>query len=778
MTFQRHRSLILLLLVGLSLLPFANGSTGGKANTVSNGLSATELYDRFIVKYRTGSAEQRNAQALQRSLSDAAARATPLVAAQFPRIATPLKLRHHRRLAVGADVVLASRKLNRAESTTLMQAIAMDPDVAYVEADALRKPFSSPNDPLYPNQWHLYETKGGINVPLAWDIATGTGVVIAVVDTGITPHSDLNANVLPGHDFISDAAMARDGNARDSNPLDQGDWTVKDECDYWTGASDAKDSTWHGTHVAGTIAAVANNSKGVAGVAYGAKIVPVRAFGKCGGNVSDIADAIVWASGGTVAGVPNNSNPAEVINLSFGKERTTCSPTEQNAIDAAIANGAIVVAAAGENGMASPGNCAHVIVVAGNARHGVADAESGGPRIDFVAPGVYANYYTNIYSDIYSASNAGTTVPAGETYAYKLRGSSMSAAQVSGVAALVQSVARVPLTQRQMERLLKSTASISSCFLDCGAGRIDAYAAVRNANTPQRAIFSVYKIQKITSPQDRTGVTVVSGHNAFQNKLFYGFSALPHTGSNNAWEFELADYDDDDVPDLYGISKMAASGKTEIHILGGRSDYQGFFLQKKLPLANTGTDSAWNYLVGDYNRDGIQDIYALKKVGGGSKKTEVHILNGADNFSTFLLHKALPLGMTGRDSTWVFDLGDYNADGIADLYAIYKTAASGKTEVHVLNGANAFSTFLLHVKTALGPTGNDNAWIFQTADYNGDNRADLYVFKRNGADGRSSEAHILNAAGNFQKFLLHKVMDYDGYAPGTDFYYNIELAEY
>ncbi|HSS07170.1 MAG TPA: S8 family serine peptidase, partial [Rhodanobacteraceae bacterium] len=147
----------------------------------------------------------------------------------------------------------------------------------------------TPNDTNFSSQWDLTDPTGGVNQTAAWDIATGTGIRVAVIDTGITPHSDLTGQTVGGYDFISDSAAARDGNARDSNPNDEGDWYGANECGAGIPASN---SSWHGTHVTGTIAALTNNARGVASMAYGAKVVPVRVLGKCGGSVSDIVDAI------------------------------------------------------------------------------------------------------------------------------------------------------------------------------------------------------------------------------------------------------------------------------------------------------------------------------------------------------------------------------------------------------------------------------------------------------------------------------------------------------
>ena len=326
-----------------------------------SGLQAEEPggYDRFIVKYRDGSTESTNATQLQRSLSTAASTGVA------KRGGRALGLQKLRRLAAsGADVVRADRKLDRVEAESLMRQLAADPNVDYVEVDQRMYAVLTPNDTRFSEQWGFGTTAAGINVRPAWDKSTGAGVVVAVIDTGITNHADLNANLQPGYDFISDTFGSRDGDLRDADPRDEGDWNpVAGEC---YAGSPVQDSSWHGTHVAGTVAEVTNNAKGMAGGAFDAKVVPARVLGRCGGYTSDISDAVIWASGGTVAGVPANANPAEVINLSLGGSGA-CSAVEQNAFNIAIANGSTVVVAAGNDAGNvsgySPGNCAGVITV-------------------------------------------------------------------------------------------------------------------------------------------------------------------------------------------------------------------------------------------------------------------------------------------------------------------------------------------------------------------------------------------------------------------------------
>ena len=462
---------------------FALGAVAGSASAgdVSTaGLRDGETYDRFIVKYRDGSTARTSSATLQRSLVGAVSRA-----ALGPANGKPVSAAKLRRLGIGADLVKTSRKLDRVEAESLLRQLATDPDVEFVEVDARRYARLVPNDTYYNQyQWHFKDPVGGINLPTAWDSATGAGVVVAVLDTGITAHSDLDANILPGYDFISDTFVSRDGDLRDADPRDEGDWNpVAGEC---YAGSPVQDSSWHGTHVAGTVAEVTNNAKGMAGGAFDAKVVPARVLGRCGGYTSDISDAVIWASGGTVAGVPANANPAEVINLSLGGSGA-CSAVEQNAFNIAIANGSTVVVAAGNDAGNvsgySPGNCAGVITVgATRITGGIASYSNYGTRVDISAPGGGGSVDGNPGGYVWSTGNAGTTVPTTETY-FGMGGTSMSAPHVAAVVALMQSVAETPLTPAQVLATLKSTARpfpvAPPANRPIGAGIVNAAAAVQ-----------------------------------------------------------------------------------------------------------------------------------------------------------------------------------------------------------------------------------------------------------------------------------------------------------
>lgn len=384
-----------------------------------------------------------------------------------------------RTMATGANVMRLDRRLARNELTDFIQTLAADPQVEYVEEDRIMKALLTPTDTRYAEQWHYYESTGGMNLPATWDITNGSGVTVAVIDTGYRPHADLAANIVGGYDFISDSFVGNDGNGRDSSPLDPGDWNTAGQCGTGTGASN---SSWHGTHVAGTIAAVTNNGNGVAGVAYGARVVPIRVLGRCGGYTSDIADAIIWASGGTVSGAPTNPNPARVINMSLGGDGA-CDNTTQNAINTARSRGTTIVVAAGNSNVnasgASPANCSGVISVASvNRSGGKAYYSNFGSVVDVAAPG--GDVRSSAANGVLSTLNSGTTTPGNDSYAF-YQGTSMASPHVAGVVALMLS-RNSALTPDDVEsRLKSSTRAFPTTCSQCGTGIVNALAAVNAA---------------------------------------------------------------------------------------------------------------------------------------------------------------------------------------------------------------------------------------------------------------------------------------------------------
>jgi serine protease len=387
-----------------------------------------------------------------------------------------------------AQVVLASG----ITSDELAQRLAEQSDVEYAVPDERRRIIGAPNDPLYApgvpgngpaaGQWYLRAPTGDVqsslNIEAAWAVTAGSpDVVVAVVDTGVRyEHPDLlevavGGSLLAGYDMTSDPAVANDGDGRDADASDPGDWVTQAELTQpgsplFRCTSSPERSSWHGTQVSGLIAASTHNGIGMASVAPGVHVLPVRVLGKCGGYDSDIIAGMRWAAGLSVPGVPANPHPARVVNLSLGGGGV-CSPPYQQAVDEITAAGTVIVAAAGNSaghGVATPANCRGVIAVVGLRHVGTKVGFSSlGSEAAISAPG---GNCVNTASDspclypILTTTDSGTTTPSRSTYTDSFDisvGTSFSSPLVAGVAALALSRQRT-LTPSQVRQLLQATA--------------------------------------------------------------------------------------------------------------------------------------------------------------------------------------------------------------------------------------------------------------------------------------------------------------------------------
>ena len=427
-----------------------------------------------------------------------AAAGAPPSRLQIDRISmlTGQTVRFHRIFQDSYIFQLPSRQ-PQAVVEALAARIALDPEIEFAEADRRAQIHATPNDTDYNLQWHYYEAIGGVNAPNGWSKANRSNIVIGVIDTGYTNHPDLISRMIStGYDFITLTPEANDGDGRDGDAADPGDWLTAAEAaqPYWAGCS-VENSSWHGTHVAGTIGAVTNNASGVAGLNWEARILPLRVLGKCGGFFSDIIDAIEWGSGGFVAGPPANTTPARVLNMSLGGGGA-CPALLQTAINNAIGRGTVVVVSAGNgNTLAStqaPANCANVITVAAIQREGARASYSNfGTAVEIAAPGGGFNVGSAVFNGVLSTLNSGLTVPATPNYVY-YQGTSMAAPHVAGIVSLLLG-ANPAQTPAQILTLIQATArafpsgtgrdcssavSPTPPTQHCGAGIIDLGAAL------------------------------------------------------------------------------------------------------------------------------------------------------------------------------------------------------------------------------------------------------------------------------------------------------------
>ena len=432
---------------------------------------------------------------------------------------------------ISASMLATQIELGGASAAEAMRRLRADPQVEYVAPDHRRFPHATPNDPLFANQWYLKFTQvSSVNATGAWDLETGTtGAVVAVLDTGVTydhpdlGRGDLGGKLLPGYDFVSNAARANDNDGRDANPEDSGDWVNdSDRTNSVFSDCEVTGSSWHGTRVAGVIGALSNNASGVTGISWNSMILPVRVLAKCGGTDSDILAGMRWAAGLPVAGVPTNPTPARILNLSLGSS-SPCEPSYRDVINELTALKVLVVISAGNEGtvVSSPANCPGVAAVAAIRHAGSKVGFSNlGAEVTIAAPGgncVNVNGGPCLFS-LDTTSNAGTTTQGAHIFTDQINsnlGTSFSAPIVSGIAALMlsrnhnlstgQMLARLRQGAREFPGFVDDAPGILACHVPvnsddvqleqclctpatCGAGMVDAANSVAAADRPIAAV--------------------------------------------------------------------------------------------------------------------------------------------------------------------------------------------------------------------------------------------------------------------------------------------------
>lgn len=455
-------------------------------------------------------------------------------------------------------VIQTSKTLNKNEAKEFMAKVASDPDVASVEPDYINYPAAEGditfqyNDPQYSKQWNLTDPTTGVQNTGNARLRRGATVKVAVLDTGYVAHPDLVTGMANGYDFISDPLSARDGNGRDPNPKDEGDYAPYNLC---KDQANAHTSTWHGTSVAGIIGARGGNGMGIVGTADLARVQPVRVLGRCGGRTSDIADAIIWAAGGHVDGVPDNTYPAKIINMSLGTV-STCPAAYQRAIDIARSKGAIVVAAAGNgNTDASkyaPANCMGVITVGATTKTGTrASFSNYGTRVNISAPG----------EDILTLSMNSLDRPDNTKFSYDYEsGTSMAAPHVSALLAQ-QLINGSTMTTEQVYQAftLMRTNHINCDKVFCSRGIINSFNLAKKAgNLDANGKVTFLRPRKIISKGLSAG--------ASNTKIADDTGAVAPTEEN------LAGYDqipDDRIP---GAPAMEIPEDAQVYDLNGDAE--------------------------------------------------------------------------------------------------------------------------------------------------------------------------------------------------------------
>ena len=496
------------------------------------------LVNGLLVKFRDAPSHQASHEALRKTALSVQRAAVASHQARMQRAlqATGLGAAHQRPLGLDAWLLQLAQPLTASAAEAQAQLLRQQPDVEWAVPNSRERRLQVPNDPMFAasptstGQWWLHPVRGsntnalsdrlrGVpGVQTAWASVKSPGaVVIAVLDTGITAHLDLDANVLPGYDFVSTAEYAGDGDGRDTDPSDPGDFvSAADKTAHaalFNGCA-IEDSSWHGTNIAGIIAAVTDNGIGVAGANGRARIVPVRVAGKCGADVGDIIDGMYWAAGvqlfdASNQPLPLNTNPAKVVNISFGGS-DPCHPAYQAAIDALATRGVVVVAAAGnEHGaITRPASCDRVVGVAAVNRDGFkAHYSNFGSKLVVATVGgdpVDEGRWGSLLGDdgLLTVDNIGRQGPDLQSVSYsRIAGTSFATPVVASVISLMLSVnpalsvAQIITGLRVSARPHVVSALIGTCSTQnpgrcicttqtCGAGLLDAAQALAYAQSP------------------------------------------------------------------------------------------------------------------------------------------------------------------------------------------------------------------------------------------------------------------------------------------------------
>jgi serine protease len=443
------------------------------------------------------------------------------------RIASRTGLKLTLRREISESMISTTVDLAQTTELAALERLRADPDVEFAVPDRIRHAHATPNDPGFSGQWYLRGAEvSAVNATAAWDREFGSaGIVVAVLDTGVTydhpdlGRGDLGGRLLPGFDFVSSSLRGNDGDGRDADPSDPGDWVNDaDKAEPTFTNCDVTGSSWHGTRVAGMIGALTNNSAGVSGLSWNSFILPVRVLGKCGGTDGDILAGMRWAAGLTTPGAPPNPTPARVLNLSLGST-SACEQSYRTVIDELRARKVLVVISAGNEGtvVSSPANCPGVASVAALRHAGSKVGFSNlGPEVTIGAPGgncVNINGGPCLFS-LDTTSNAGTQPPAAHIYTDQINsnlGTSFSAPIVSGIAALMlsrnanlstdQMLARLREGARPFPTTVADDPTIQACHVPanaqdvqlaqclcttstCGAGMVSAANSVEAADRP------------------------------------------------------------------------------------------------------------------------------------------------------------------------------------------------------------------------------------------------------------------------------------------------------
>jgi len=436
----------------------------------------------------------------------------------------------------------------------MVEIYSKNPNIEYAEPNYVAHALMVPNDPLYGYQWHLDNTDyGGINMEDAWDIATGTGVVVAVIDTGVAYENYTEFSYNPSGKIIGVITYAQAPDLAGTNFVPGYDFVNND--------AHPNDDAGHGTHVTGTIAQTTNNGIGVAGVAFDCSVMPVKVLDGSGSGYYDwIANGIYYAA----------DNGAEVISMSLGG--TVSSITLENALAYAYGEGVTIVCSAGNGGAGAapsyPAAYNDYCIAVGATRYDetISYYSTTGDYVDIAAPGgdVTVDQNGDGYGDgVCQQTHDGSDYTTFGYYSYQ--GTSMAAPHVAGVAALL--ISNGVTGPDNVREALESTAEDKGPVgwdTGYGWGIVDAYAALLSVAAPNEP--PVAHNQSVTTAEDTLVSITLNATDSDGDALIYSIISLPSNGVLTGTAPDLNYTPDADYNGADSFTFLANDGGTDNNI--------------------------------------------------------------------------------------------------------------------------------------------------------------------------------------------------------------------
>lgn len=288
--------------------------------------------------------------------------------------------------------------------------------------------------------------------------------------------------------------------------------------------------------------------------------------------------------------------------------------------------------------------------------------------------------------------------------------------------------------------------------------RADDIAAIQSLYSARQP--TPFLIKRANTNSQKTEIYSLSDQDSLQTLISTNPTLLPESGTDGSYAFEVSNYNSDAMFDLFVIKKtLTAKNKTHLTILSGADNYQAKLLDTPLPLAETGSDYSYDFALGFFNSDTYPDLFVIQKNATSSKSSEVLIYDGKQSYQNLLFRSDTILPETGSDTRFEFEVGDANFDGIPDIYMIDRSAdGQGPVQIAILDGAKAYKAYIqTATDISFQQAGLTNQTQFEIGHFDNDGRLDLYILQTNGTSSGFMELTVLNGMDQFQTVIASNI---------------------